>query len=160
MIQAERKLHVLVVSTWYPTISKTSGIFIVEQARVLAQSEIKIGHIFSRLEGACAVTLNNIMVGLPKFIRQDGLVNTHGFSSWAFPAPNIVRHWFSSMMLQGLYFSFLVLNYKSASFTLAYYGVDILNIVIVLSIFEGIFIILCNSCALYILKRSQKTVII
>jgi L-malate glycosyltransferase len=112
MSKGEHNMHVLVVSTWYPVISKTSGIFIVEQAEALAKCGLKMGHIFARLEGLRTISRHNIVQGLPKITRIDGLVSVLGFSSWAIPAPRKLQQWFTTLALRRLFGRYVRLRGK------------------------------------------------
>lgn len=95
--------HVLHLTTWYPYIDGVSGSFVVEQCSALRASGLRVGLIFSRVEGLNALNADRFIRGLPGFISEEVPLPILGFKSWNLPAAGkFVRH-FNRHMLSRLY---------------------------------------------------------
>lgn len=77
--------HVVHITTWHPWIDGQSGNFVLQQCAALQTAGIKVGLIFSRVEGLSALKAKRLIRGFPSFVRTPTPVPTLGFKTWAIP---------------------------------------------------------------------------
>lgn len=95
--------HVLHISGWHPYITGVSGIFVLEQCKALQDANLRIGLIFTRLEGLSAFSLSRMMRGAPGIVSLHQPVPTIGFKSWWPPRSLALARRFSSHIYNRLY---------------------------------------------------------
>ena len=94
------------LTAWYPCIDETSGVFILQQAKALQSIGLRVGLVFSRIEGLTQLQRTSFWKGVPQFSKTTDPVPTTGFKSWSLPgAKHLVSH-FNRRMLINRYLAY------------------------------------------------------
>jgi glycosyltransferase involved in cell wall biosynthesis len=99
--------HVLHLTTWHPWITGVAGSFVLQQCKALSDAGVRIGLIFSRVEGLRSATFQTLRRGFPAAVRTDVPVPTFGFKSWNIPGFSSLIPVFHATTLRHSYASYV-----------------------------------------------------